>query len=94
MPKVKQANQGSTNSTAANLGFERKLWAAADALWNNMDAAEFKHVVFGLIFLKYISSAFEVFLASFHAIIPDPGETGNRTLVPEVGVFLSEDRNE
>src|SRR5579884_3012725 len=41
------------------LGFEAKLWAAADALRNNMDAAEYKHVVLGLIFLKYISDAFE-----------------------------------
>ena len=45
--------------SAANLGFEAKLWAAADALRNNMDAAEYKHVVLGLIFLKYISDAFE-----------------------------------
>jgi len=43
----------------ATLGFEAKLWAAADALRNNMDAAEYKHVVLGLIFLKYISDAFE-----------------------------------
>jgi type I restriction enzyme M protein len=40
-------------------GIEAKLWAAADALRNNMDAAEYKHVVLGLIFLKYISDAFE-----------------------------------
>ena len=45
--------------TTAPLGFETKLWAAADALRNNMDAAEYKHVVLGLIFLKYISDAFE-----------------------------------
>lgn len=38
---------------------EKKLWAAADALRNNMDSAEYKHVVLGLIFLKYISDAFE-----------------------------------
>ncbi len=49
----------SSNDTTANLGFEAKLWAAADALRNNMDAAEYKHVVLGLIFLKYISDAFE-----------------------------------
>ena len=48
-----------SNDTGANLGFEAKLWAAADALRNNMDAAEYKHVVLGLIFLKYISDAFE-----------------------------------
>ncbi len=42
-----------------NLGFEEKLWKAADKMRNNMDAAEYKHVVLGLIFLKYISDAFE-----------------------------------
>src|SRR5436309_13499010 len=41
------------------LGFEAELWKAADALRSNMDAAEYKHVVLGLIFLKYISDAFE-----------------------------------
>ncbi len=44
---------------SANLGFEAKLWLAADKLRNNMDAAEYKHVVLGLIFLKYISDTFE-----------------------------------
>jgi hypothetical protein len=48
-----------TEGSSANLGFEAKLWAAADALRNNMDAAEYKHVLLGLIFLKYISDAFE-----------------------------------
>ncbi|MFA5106202.1 MAG: class I SAM-dependent DNA methyltransferase [Candidatus Micrarchaeia archaeon] len=43
----------------ANLGFEQTLWKAADKLRNNMDAAEYKHVVLGLIFLKYISDSFE-----------------------------------
>ena len=46
------------NNSAAHLGFEAKLWLAADKLRNNMDAAEYKHVVLGLIFLKYISDAF------------------------------------
>jgi type I restriction enzyme M protein len=41
------------------LGFEATLWAAADKLRNNMDAAEYKHVVLGLIFLKYVSDAFD-----------------------------------
>ena len=48
-----------TNNSAANLGFEDKLWAAADKLRGHMDAAEYKHVVLGLIFLKYISDAFQ-----------------------------------
>ncbi len=46
------------NLNGANLGFEQKLWQAADKLRSNMDAAEYKHVVLGLIFLKYISDAF------------------------------------
>jgi hypothetical protein len=50
---------GGVQDSAAKLGFEAKLWQAADALRNNMDAAEYKHVVLGLIFLKYISDAFE-----------------------------------
>ena len=41
------------------LGFEATLWQAADKLRNNMDAAEYKHVVLGLIFIKYISDSFE-----------------------------------
>jgi len=46
-------------SNGANLGFEKKLFLAADKLRSNMDAAEYKHVVLGLIFLKYISDSFE-----------------------------------
>lgn len=54
--KVKTTKQ---KNNGANLGFERELWQAADALRGSMDAAEYKHVVLGLIFLKYISDAFE-----------------------------------
>ena len=46
-------------SNGANLGFEEKLWQAADRLRGHMDPAEYKHVVLGLIFLKYISDAFK-----------------------------------
>src|SRR6266704_7025853 len=56
-----------TQPASATLGFEAKLWAAADALRNNMDAAEYKHVVLGLIFLKYISDAFEAKHAELEA---------------------------
>ncbi len=54
-PKASAAIKNHT----ASLGFEAKLWLAADKLRNNMDAAEYKHVVLGLIFLKYISDTFE-----------------------------------
>jgi type I restriction enzyme M protein len=46
-------------SSSAQIGFEAKLWLAADKLRSNMDAGEYKHVVLGLIFLKYISDTFE-----------------------------------
>ncbi|MGH7744322.1 MAG: type I restriction-modification system subunit M [Candidatus Dormibacteria bacterium] len=51
--KKKKPNNG------ANLGFEQQLWQMADKLRGHMDAAEYKHVVLGLIFLKYISDAFQ-----------------------------------
>ena len=56
---MRRNNTNTANATAANLGYEAQLWQMADALRNNMDAAEYKHVVLGLIFLKYISDAFE-----------------------------------
>ncbi|MFZ3130199.1 MAG: class I SAM-dependent DNA methyltransferase, partial [Desulfosporosinus sp.] len=43
----------------ADVGFEKQLWAAADVLRGNIDASEYKHVILGLIFLKYISDKFE-----------------------------------
>ena len=55
MPKVKQAD-GKNNTQEP---IEATLWQAADKLRKNMDAAEYKHIVLGLIFLKYISDAFE-----------------------------------
>ena len=63
---MSKANNG------ANLGFERELWQAADALRSNMDAAEYKHVVLGLIFLKYISDAFEEQYGYLAAAVDDP----------------------
>jgi type I restriction enzyme M protein len=52
-------NRNTTSTNGATLGFEAKLWEAANALRGSTDAAEYKHVVLGLIFLKYISDAFE-----------------------------------
>ncbi len=64
---MQRSRKTSSRNGTANLGFEAKLWAAADALRNNMDAAEYKHVVLGLIFLKYISDAFEAKRAELDA---------------------------
>jgi type I restriction enzyme M protein len=47
-----------TKKEVAEEPLEKKLWKAADKLRKNTDAAEYKHVVLGLIFLKYISDAF------------------------------------
>ena len=46
-------------TNTAELGFEKQIWKAADLLRGNMDASEYKSVVLGLIFLKYISDSFE-----------------------------------
>ena len=54
------ARKGNPKSSIDSpLGLEAKLWQAADKLRNNMDAAEYKHVVLGLLFLKYVSDSFE-----------------------------------
>ena len=60
-PAPKAGNQGATT------GHEAELWRMADALRGSMDAAEYKHVVLGLIFLKYISDAFEEMHARLEA---------------------------
>lgn len=61
-----------------NIGFEETLWKAADKLRGSMDASEYKHVVLGLIFLKYISDKFET---KFDALV-------------EEGAGFEEDRDE
>ncbi|MDD2889333.1 MAG: class I SAM-dependent DNA methyltransferase [bacterium] len=80
------------NSNGANLGFEEKLWQAADKLRSNMDAAEYKHIVLGLIFLKYISDAFkerydtlykEVSIPESKLYIKEPGERYNELNDPD-----------
>ena len=59
-PKESKTNSGKqSNNNSATTGYEAELWQMADALRGSMDAAEYKHVVLGLIFLKYISDAFE-----------------------------------
>ena len=56
---ARPTRDGSKGNSGANVGYEAQLWQMADALRGSMDAAEYKHVVLGLIFLKYISDAFE-----------------------------------
>ncbi len=56
---VKTGGGAKTGTHSATTGYEAELWRMANALRGSMDAAEYKHVVLGLIFLKYISDAFE-----------------------------------
>ena len=78
MSPKKSTNGKSEKSNGGPLGFETTLWSAADKLRNNLDAAEYKHVVLGLIFLKYISDAFDerhaALAAEKHADAEDPDE--------------------
>src|SRR5579872_3604647 len=59
MARGSKGKEQKATKNGANLGFEQKLWRAADKLRGSMDAADYKHVVLGLIFLKYISDAFQ-----------------------------------
>ena len=67
MPKARQSPPQRKGDTAGTIGYEAQLWQMADALRGSMDAAEYKHVVLGLIFLKYISDAFEEHHAELEA---------------------------
>ncbi len=85
---ARRTKKGAAESaTTANLGFEAKLWAAADALRNNMDAAEYKHVVLGLIFLKYISDAFEAKHAELAAQQADGADPEDRDEYRAASIF-------
>ena len=59
MPKKSKNDQAPTQTSGATVGYEAQLWQMADSLRGSMDAAEYKHVCLGLLFLKYISDAFE-----------------------------------
>jgi type I restriction enzyme M protein len=61
-------------ANGATVGYEAELWKMADALRGSMDAAEYKHVVLGLIFLKYISDAFEERHAYLRHAVEDRGD--------------------
>ena len=69
----------------AVIGFEEKLWAAADKLRNNMDSGEYKHVVLGLIFLKYVSDSFQEKWQELMDLDPDFAE--DRDAYTAEGVF-------
>jgi type I restriction enzyme M protein len=76
--KTKKTDTGNRNGNGANLGFEAQLFLAADKLRKNLEPSDYKHIVLGLIFLKYISDAFEAkhaeLLAEDEAVAEDPDE--------------------
>ncbi len=91
MARKSSTKQIATNG--ANLGFEATLWAAADKLRGHMDAAEYKHVVLGLIFLKYISDAFEERRTTLETEFSDP-KSEWYVAEPEARYRTLEDRDE
>ena len=80
----------STNSPT--LGLEASLWDAANRLRSNMDASEYKHVVLGLLFLKYVSDKFEMRRELLEAQYSDPNSD---TYLPsdEARAMMLEDRD-
>src|SRR3954469_26059892 len=78
---------GTSASGSAPIGYEAQLWQMADALRNNMDAAEYKHVGLGLIFLKYISDAFEAKHTELEAQIKQGADPEDRDEYRAANIF-------
>lgn len=76
------------------LGFEKTLWAAADKLRGNLDPSEYKHVVLGLIFLKYVSDAFEERRSWLEQAVADPDNDDYFVEDPEARDLIVESRDE
>jgi type I restriction enzyme M protein len=72
------------NGNSANVGFEAQLFLAADKLRKNLEPSDYKHVVLGLIFLKYISIAFEAKHADLLAEDPEAAEDADEYLAENV----------
>jgi type I restriction enzyme M protein len=73
------------SNNTASIGFEQQIWAAADILRGNLDAAEYKHVVLGLIFLKYISDTFE---QRYRELLADDDDVEDRDAYTEKNIFF------
>ena len=91
MPAKKKPSK--QNNNGATLGFEEKLWAAADKMRGHMDSAEYKHVVLGLLFLKYISDAFEARRSALEGELSDSESTAY-IREPQSRYQVLEDRDE
>ncbi len=78
-PGAQAAPTETTGTTTASLGFEAELFKAADKLRGNMEPSDYKHVVLGLVFLKYISDRFEAKHAALVAAGSDPEDRDEYT---------------
>jgi type I restriction enzyme M protein len=83
-PKKKNGKEKAKNGNGANLGFEAQLFLAADKLRGNLEPSDYKHVALGLIFLKYISDAFEAKHAALLADDSDVAEDQDEYLAENV----------
>jgi type I restriction enzyme M protein len=77
-------NDTAKNGNGGNLGFEAELFKAADKLRGNMEPSDYKHVALGLIFLKYISDAFEAKHQALLAEDPQAAEDKDEYLADNV----------
>lgn len=82
-----EGKNAAKNSTVSNGRLEAELWKTADALRGSMDAAEYKHVVLGLIFLKYISDAFEEYHAELEAEVSQGADPEDPDEYRAEGIF-------
>ena len=73
-----------TNQNNTNIGFEKQIWDAACVLWGHIPAAEYRQVIIGLIFLKYISTAFE---ARRQQLIEEDDDPEDRDAYLEENIF-------
>jgi type I restriction enzyme M protein len=71
-----------------------KLWSAADRLRNNLDAANYKHVVLGIIFLKYVSDAFEERQQELHKLFTQDDSDDNIYFMPREDYDKDEEYND
>lgn len=97
--KVAQQNAAETASTlkrktGKDINFEKELWSAADRLRGNIDASEYKHIVLGLLFLKYVSDAFYKRRGELEKRMLDPNDTEYYIADPKGHGAILEDKDQ
>jgi type I restriction enzyme M protein len=99
--KTRDDSQGATKSAKRGKAaakpsktLEQTLWDAADKMRGNLEAGEYKHVVLGLVFLKYVSDAFQDRRAWLEAATADPANKDYYVAKADRRASIIEDRNE